>query len=124
MEKHFVDIDTYSMEKGDSVFAGITGTGFEYLDGDERCSFRSAENADYFLVLNGEEINEYEADTEAYSFITEGADGDGYHYMIHQDPHKFTDAVFHYCKVISLTIAWGRKDMCNEYENIIEQAAW
>ena len=124
MEKHFVDIDTSSMEKGDSVFAGIKGAGLEYLDGDERCSYRSAENADYFLVLNGEEIDEYEVDIEDYSFITEGADGDGYQYIIHRDPQKFKDVVSHFCKVITLTIAWSRKDICDDYENVIEQAAW
>ena len=124
MDKHFVNIDTSSMEKGDSIFAGIKGAGFEYLDGDERCSYRSAESADYFLVLNGEEIDEYEVDIEDYSFITEYADGDGYQYLIHQDPHKFIDVVSHFCRVITLTIAWGRKDMCDDYEYIIEQAAW
>lgn len=124
MEKHFVDIDTSSMEKGDSVFAGIKGAGLEYWDGDERCGYRSAENADYFLVLNGEEIDEYEVDIEDYSFITAGADGDGYQYIIHRDPHKFKDVVSHFCRVITLTIAWSRKDICDDYENVIEQAAW
>lgn len=124
MDEHFVDIDTSPMIKGDLIFAGIKGAGHEYLDGDEQCSYRSAENADYYLVLNGEEIDEYEVNIEDYSFITEGADGDGYYYMIHRDPHNFKDVVSHFCRVITLTIAWSRKDICDDYENVIEQAAW
>lgn len=124
MTKHFIDIDTSSMKEGDKVFAGIKGAGLEYLDGDERCSFRSAENEEYFLVLNGEEIDDYEVDIEDYSFVTEGADGDGYEYLVHRDPYRYTDKPPHSCRVISLILAWGRKDMCDNYEEIIEEVAW
>ena len=120
--RHFIDIDTSTMNKGDKVFAGIIGAGLEYFDGDERCSYRSAENDDIFLILNGEEIDEFEVDINDYSFITENADENGYHYLIHRDPNIYINNISHSCRVITLTIAWERKDICDGYEDVIELA--
>lgn len=124
MIKHLMDIDTSFMKRDDKVFAGIKGAGFVYLDGDERCSYRSAENEEWFLVLNGEEIDNYEVDIEDYSFITEDEDENGYFYLIHRDPANYRNEPSRMCRVISLCLAWGKKNMCEDYEKIIEQAAW
>ena len=124
MIKHLMDIDTSFMKKDDMVFAGIKGAGLVYLDGDERCSYRSAENEEWFLVLNGEEINNYEVDIEDYSFITEEADENGYSYLIHRDPASYRNEPSHFCRVISLCLAWGKKNMCEDYEKVIEETVW
>lgn len=124
LTKHLIDVDTSFMKQGDKVFAGIKGAGLVYRDGGEQCTYRSAENEECFLVLNGEYIDDYEVDIEDYSFISEYEDEDGFAYLIHRNPEDYREVVSRFCRTISFCIAWGQKDLCENYEDVIEQAAW
>ena len=120
---HQIDVDTSLMLKDDKVFAGIIGAGFDYRDGDERCVYLSAENKDCFLVLNAEQIDDFEVDIEDYSFISTSYDENGAEYLIHKDPQRFINEPSHLCRTIKFTMAWGDKTEGN-YEEEIEMTAW
>lgn len=122
---HDIDIDTMDMAEGDAVLAGIEGAGLERTDSDERCVFCSAENDEWYVVVKGKWIDEWEViDVDDYSFISEYYDRDGFSYRIHQDPAALVGEINHYCWTISLCLAWERKSLCDDYEDVIERAAY
>ncbi len=123
MEIHSVDIDTSLMRKGDHIQTGIPEATFLALNSDEQCIFNYAENDEWYLVLNSEEILPCDA-AEEYTFITDDFDQHGWEYLIHQEPSDFIHKPNRACRIISLRLTWGRKDFCEDYREIIEEAAW
>lgn len=120
-----IDIDTSDMDIGDSIILGIDGAKLSGRGSDEQCVYLDAEDDDWYLVLNGEIIDDWEVDDiNDYTFVTEGYDENGFEYLIHQNPDTLKERDYRPFRVIQITMAWGLKTISDNYEEIIEQAAW
>jgi len=124
LTEHLMDIDTSQMKKGDEVFTGFETLKLESIGSDEREIYIAAENDDYYMVFNGEEITVYEANLDDYTFESADWNEHGFEYVIHQDLDNLKNIKSRFCRVITQSIAWGLKSMCENYAEIIEQAAW
>lgn len=125
LDVFLVNVDTSMLKKGDKIHAGIDGVHLTGIGGDERCSYAEAENDDVYMVINGEEIIEMETDIEYYTFISDyTVESDGFDYLIHQDPKIITEKYHSSSWMLKFDIAWGKKDICGNYEEVIEMAVW